>query len=194
MSDVARSSDADRIIIKPHPYLGLLKPRLLLDFVSGVRDLVAKGLTVNLALGDSSLPLKTICRARLSDVKRVIENSESPVSIRLGLCDVSGMEAVFLKQRIANMSINPSGLVPPTMREIYSRKALQPKTEIIQTVQSYLNGYQDIDHEHRAMVFGFQVPELAEMTPDGRRNWLIDYVRSDPFWRRPSGALKGINH
>jgi hypothetical protein len=194
LSDVAHGSGTDQIIIKPHPYLGLLKPRLLLDFVSGVRDLVAKGLSVHLALSDSSLPLKALCRARLFDVKRISEDADSAVPVRLGLCDVSGMEAVFLKQKISNMIINPTGGFPPTLREIYNHKALQPQTKrIIQTVRNYLDDSQDIDDEHRALVFGLQVPELAGMTPDARRNWLIDYVRSDPFWGRTPEAANGVS-
>ena len=193
LSDVAHGSGINQIIIKPHPYMGLLKPSLLLDFVSGVRDLVAKGLSVNLALSDSSLPLKALCRARLFDVKRVGEDADSAVSVRLGLCDVSGMEAVFLKQKIANMIINPTGVFPPMLREVYNHKALQPKAKrIAQTVRNYLENSQDIDDEHRALVFGLQVPELAGMTPDARRNWLIDYVRLDPFWGRTREAANGV--
>lgn len=190
LPEVAHSSGSDRIIIKPHPYLGLLKRRLMLDFVDGVRKLLAQGLRVELALAESSFPLWALCRMQLSNIVRIDETVRSPVAINLGLCDISGMEAIFLKQRIANMVISSKGSLPLAAQEIYLHKTLSVNSNITRAVQGYLGKHSEIDDKNRALVFGYQVPKLAEMVPDARRRWLINFVRSDPFWRRGSETAK----
>jgi hypothetical protein len=182
LSEAARNCGAKKIIIKPHPYLGLIKRHLLLDFVAGVGQLVAQGENVELALSDSSLPLKALCLLKLPHVARAKETASNPEAISLGLCDVSGMEAIFLKQQIANLVIGPSGDVPPLTRDIYRQKTLLPDAKSAETMQNYLKNFNDIDNEHRALIFGYQDPKLTEMTPNARRNWLVDFVCSDPFW------------
>lgn len=193
LSEAARNCGAKKIIIKPHPYLGLLKRRMMLDFVAGVGKLVAQGENIELALGESSLPLRALCRLKLPHVPRLKEVASNPETIRLGLCDVSGMEAVFLKQRIAHMVIGPSGAIPRIARDVYRRKVLLPEVDIAQTMRYYLTKFDDIDSEHRALVFGYQEPSVAEMTAVARRNWLVEYVRSDPFWGRGPKISKREN-
>lgn len=190
LPEIANASCAQMIIIKPHPYLGLLKPRLLWDFIAGVRRLIGKGPSVHLALRDSSLPLRLLCNTHLSGLDRIDEREEGSVSIRMGLCDVSGMEAVFLKQRIASMTLCQTAEFPLAVREIYSKKALLPQSFRQTVVKGYLAEARDIDEQHRRMVFGWQTPELSEMTQDARRNWLIDYAQSNPFWKRGAAIRK----
>lgn len=184
LPEIAKASDAQQIIIKPHPYLGLLKPSLLWDFISGVRGLIGKGPTIKLALGDASLPLRLLCRTHLSGLDRIDEAEENLVPIRLGLCDISGMEAVFLKQYVASMTLSPTAEFPPSVRKIYCKKALLPQSVREATVERYLAEAQNIDEQHRRLVFGWQTSDLSEMLPDTRRNWLINYAQSDPFWKR----------
>lgn len=190
LPEIAKASGAQKIIIKPHPYLGLLKPRLLWDFIAGVRHLIGKGPSVHLALRDSSLPLRLLCRTHLSGLDRIDETEEGSVPIRMGLCDISGMEAIFLKQRIASMTLSPTAEFPLAVRKIYGKKALLPQSVRQVAVEGYLAEARDIDEQHRRLVFGWQTPELSEMTHDARRNWLIDYVQSDPFWKREPAIRK----
>lgn len=186
LAEMARASDVDRIIIKPHPYLGMLKPRLLFDFIAGVRKLAQSGMAVHLALGDSGLPLRTLCRTYLRHVARINEAEDPAYPVRLGLCDISGMEAVFLKQGIPGMILNPSAAYPAFVSDIYSKKAVMPDKVDEAAVTGYLANAAEIDHAHRQLVFGWQAPELPTMSHAARRGWLVDYVRSDPYWARAS--------
>lgn len=190
LPEIAKATDAQQIIIKPHPYLGILKPRLLWDFISGVRGLIGKGPTIHLALRDASLPLRLLCRTHLSGLDRFDETEENLSPIRLGLCDISGMEAVFLKQHVASMILSPTEEFPPWVRKIYDKKALQPQSVREATVERYLAEAQNIDEQHRQLVFGWQTSDLSEMLPDKRRNWLIKYAQSDPFWKRKPTTLE----
>jgi hypothetical protein len=190
LAQMARASGVERIIIKPHPYLGMLKPRLLLDFIAGVRNLAKSGSMVELALGDSGLPLRTLCRIHLRHVARIDEAGDAPHPIRLGLCDISGMEAVFLKQRIPSMILSPTAEYPAFVADIYSKKALLPDRVDPVAVRDYLARADEVDDAHRALVFGWQAPELSAMTHAARRAWLIDYVRRDPYWVQGRASLK----
>jgi hypothetical protein len=177
----ARALDVSEIVIKPHPYLGLLKPRLLLEFVRGVRRLMDDGFAIRLALGDASMPVRMIARLRLSALKTVDEEHES-LPVKFGLCDVSGMEAVFLKQRIAHMVLTRACDIPPSLDSYYIRKAILPGQESEKGFLTYLENHHEVDAAHRAQVFGWQDPALEMMSNDQRRAWLIAYAQSDPFW------------
>lgn len=188
--EIAKACEAQKIIVKPHPYLGLLKPRLMKDFIDGVRFLINKGVSVALALHDSNLPLRLLCRAHLHGVDLIEETEEGSVPVRMGLCDISGMEAVFLKQRVPSMTLCPTTELPLSLGKIYGKKILGPQSIYKEAVEVYLAEAQEIDELHRRLVFGWQTSDLSEMTHDARRNWLIDYVQSDPFWQRGSKFRK----
>jgi hypothetical protein len=189
LKQIAKASGVDRIIVKPHPYLGMLKPHLLFDFIAGVRNLAKSGPKVDLALGDSSLPLRVLCRTHLRHVGRINEAEAEPQPVRLGLCDISGTEAVFLKQGIPSMILSSTKEHPASVSDIYSKKALSPDKKDPAKVAAYLEAAHEIDQAHRQLVFGWQEPTLSQMTHAMRRSWLIDYVRRDPFWGR-NGTLK----
>jgi hypothetical protein len=190
LPEIAKACEAQNIIVKPHPYLGLLKPRLIKDFIDGVRFLINKGLSVTLALHDSNLPLRLLCRTHLHGLDLIEETGEGSVPVCMGLCDISGMEAVFLKQRVPSMTLCPTTELPLALRKIYGKKILWPQSIYQEAVEGYLADAQEIDEQHRRLVFGWQTSDLSEMSHAARRNWLIDYVQSDPFWKREPAFRK----
>ncbi len=184
----ARAAGITRVVVKPHPYLGLLQPRLLRDFVSGVRQLSADGFQPELSLDDASLPIRIVSRMRLGGIPRLNASSITPLPVALGLCDVSGMEAVFLKQHISHMVITHPENIPVPLQDFYYKKAFLPETCVENATIAYLEDAQVIDAIHRARVFCWHAPELEKQNGAARRAWLINYVHQDPFW---NGAGKG---
>ena len=192
----ARSACADEVIVKPHPYLGLLQRRLMNEFVQGVRMLVRDGFKVRLAMDSASLPLKVWCKLRLSDVDEVDLFAKEKVPVSLGICDVSGMEAVFLKQGIRHMVVTREADIPESLEDFYFRKAILPGCDTKRGVRAYLNGSDEIDQMHCSRVFGWHDPALRMMTGSERRKWLVEFVRNDDFWKhgrskKPQGKSFG---
>ncbi len=179
----AAASDTRRIVVKPHPYLGLLQPGILRDFVAGIRQLADGGFRIELALGDANLLVRTVARTRLNDIPRFLESKEVPLRLKLGLCDVSGMEAVFLKQRIAHLVITREADIPVQLDYFYRKKAILPASDVERTTKAYIDDAPQIDAIHRGRVFSWHEPALAVKCGAARRNWLIDHVRRDPFWK-----------
>jgi hypothetical protein len=178
----ARALDLHRVVVKPHPYLGMLRPAMVREFISGIRLLRRSGLQVSVAMRHASLQLKFGCHTQLSRLSTIEEDDSAPVAVALALCDISGMEAIFLKQRIRHVVLVRESDVPKGLETIYNRKSIMSHQDPETAVMDYLDGAEDIDAAHRKMVFGWKNPELDGVSASSARRWLIDYVRRDPFW------------
>ncbi len=184
LREAARELDLHRVVVKPHPYLGMLRPSMVREFVSGIRLLRKSGLQVSVVLRNASLQLRLACHTQLSRLSTIEEDGAAPLAVALGLCDISGMEAVFLKQRIRHMVITREEAVPEELDAIYQRKAIMPHQDAQSAVMGYLERAADTDFAHRSKVFGWIKPELEGTPASAARHWLVDYVRRDPFWSR----------
>jgi hypothetical protein len=185
----AKAADIKKIIVKPHPYFGLLKPAAQRDFFSGVRWLVSKGFDVQLALFEANLLSCIGSGLFLRKLPRIAMSAICPIPIKLGVGDVSGMEAVFLKQMIPHLTITQAADVPVGLQDFYNRKAVFEVEEVVGITKRYLECASEIDDAHRARIFSWHDPDLKKMNGQQRRRWLTDYIRQDPFWRKhsPSG-------
>ncbi|QCO55818.1 hypothetical protein EOK75_08725 [Pseudorhodobacter turbinis] len=180
---ISRALGTQAIVIKPHPYLGLLRRGMFRKFIEGVRGLVADGFSVQLALSDANIPLKLLCRMTLTGVQKVDVSDAQPVKVRMGVCDISGMEAIFLKQRVPHMVMSRGQAFPDGLTKVYSHKAIIPGDDMAKKALAYNDDAEHIDTCHRELSFGWHDPSLQNMTGPERRAWLIDYVRQNPFWR-----------
>ncbi|WP_412551689.1 hypothetical protein [Shimia sp. MIT910701] len=174
--------DLHRVVVKPHPYLGMLRPAMVREFISGIRLLRRSGLQVAVVLRNASLQLRFGCHTQLSRLVTIEEDDSAPVAVALALCDISGMEAIFLKQRIRHMVLARESDVPRGLETIYEHKSIMSHQDPETAVMDYLNGADETDAAHRKMVFGWQNPELEGMSASSARRWMIDYVGRDPFW------------
>lgn len=184
VAEAAKAIGTDRIVVKPHPYLGLLRPSVLRDFVAGVKSLAERGLKPELALADASRLVSWVSRLQLRDIARFTEDSDNPLPVRLAICDVSGMEAVFLKQNISHMVYAGDMPIPASLADFYHRKVIGTENDIHDQVRRYADDADEIHLVHRSRVFGWYEPSLADQSGTARRNWLTNYVRKDPFWGR----------
>ena len=184
----AKIIDINTIIVKPHPYLGLLRQKLLIDFVKGVLFLKAQGFEVKLALQDASRPLCMLASLFLRDIMRVDETSQDQQPIKLGLTDVSGMEAIFLRQHIPFMTIRGKGDVAAALKDYYDQKSLNVVDNPERAIKSFIDDAGRVDAKQRQLVFGWQDDTLKTAAGSERRQWLLDYARDDPCWRPSKGT------
>ena len=179
----ARAVGISTILIKPHPYLGLLKPGLLRNFIKGAKWLRREGFDVRLAIQDSSPVLRQLCHVALAGMARHKPDNAAPIAVKLGLCDVSGMEAVFLKAGIAHLVMGNTHEMPAQLDCVYRLKAIHCGADVAAKAKIYLEIAPEIDQFHRNLAFGWHDPGLSGMTGNARRDWLLDYVRKDPHWK-----------
>ena len=180
----AASLGVRRIVIKPHPYQGLLRFSMWQHFFRGVRALRDDGFEVALALDDVPPPIKALIRFNLKGIRRISESSGQPVKVRLAITDVSGMEAVLLVARIpAVVTQVIAQPVPTRLKEILAKKTLGHGCDVAAKTERYLDQIEAIDGKHRAQIFGFQTPGIEKMQGSERMSWLSQYCQADPFWR-----------
>ena len=186
----ARIVGSNTIIVKPHPYLGLLRQKLLIDFVRGVQFLKSEGFIVKVALLDASRPLRLLAALWLRVVERIDETSQQRHQIKLGITDVSGMEAIFLRQRIPFMTIRGQGEVVALLSDYYDKRTINTIDDPERQIKAFLDDGGRIDAKQRQLVFGWQDDELEAKSGNERRKWLLKYVRSNPYWQPSEGKNK----
>jgi hypothetical protein len=183
----SRLIGTNTIIVKPHPYLGLLHQKLLIDFIKGIQFLKKQGFIVKLALMDASRPLRLLINLLLRNVERVDETAALRQKIKLGLTDVSGIEAIFLQQHIPFMTIRGRGEVSAALKDYYAQKSLNVVDDPERSIRTYQEDAGLIDAKQRQQVFGWQDNGLEAKSGQERRAWLLNYVRNDPYWRPSKG-------
>lgn len=183
----AKMLGARSVIVKPHPYLGTLKPKMIVEFLRGLRKLRTSGFDVKLALSGVNLGLRAAVRIGLRNCDVIDEASPQPVS--MALVDTSGMEAVFLKQKLPHMVLMHESPPFGPLKDIYSQKAILPGDTGTKRLVSYLDQHLTIDNAHRDLVFGWHTPALATMKNADRINWLNRHIKANTYWKHCSETL-----
>ena len=184
----ARILNIKRICIKPHPYMGLLQPKILMAFTAGLRELSSKGFQVEILSSESNFFAQAAFKLLAPNIPNLSPSSDQPIDIALGICDISAMESVFLKQGIHHLTIGNLKYIPHQIHHFYKRKSLTSDENREAKLENYLTSADEIDAYHRAEVFGWHDSKLEAMSLADRNKWLIDYVQGDPFWSKKSKA------
>lgn len=173
-----------RIVIKPHPYQGMLRPSMWSHFFRGTRALRDQGFDVTLALDDVPAPIKALIRLNLPRMPRVAQSAVHPLKVHFSVTDVSGMEAVLLTSKIPALITEViSQPVPSRLTDVLVQKMLSRDSDVADMTVRYLDHADAIDEQHKAQVFGLQDHKLAAMTGSERMSWLTSYAQADAFWR-----------
>jgi len=180
VAQAARALDLKRILIKPHPYQGLLRPHMWRDFIAGTHFLQKQGFDVHLALWEMPAAIRTFLQLALRNVSYHQCDVTSPLPVRLGITDVSGMEAVLLSANIPALTIQvkPSK-VNERIAGITPLKYVDSTTDVAKKTLSYLERAGELDIKHRACIFGWENMSLAKLNGPERLDWLIAYVQKN---------------
>ncbi len=170
------------ILIKPHPYLGLLKQSILKDFIEGVKYLQSKGFHVELLSRDMNFLLGAMCKVFLSGINIMRESLSTCVDVKMAISDLSGMEAIFLKQGIKYMTIANWNSIPDSLESNYRDKLLLIGSDWESDIKGYIETSIETDNFLHHTIFGWQENGLRNMSCSDRNQWLIRYVQNNSFW------------
>lgn len=161
---VAHLTDRPKIVIRPHPYLGLLKPGLLRRMVADALD-VSRRRDVLFDLRDANLVTRLSVRAAslISGGRIGVATGDQSVSVCLS--DVSAIEAVCLKERLPNFVLRKNFRINDDVRDFYERKSAGSTDELDRRFPAYIASPQEVDAPHREATFSVSHPDLA--SPDG---------------------------
>lgn len=185
----ARKLGVQRILIKPHPNFGMSNIDYLFGLVKSIRSLKAAGYDVRVL--DDAINWRIRLALRLSSLSGVLLKPEKRLPVALALVDVSGMEAICLKQRIPHMVVRKKDAFGERyendLHALYEQKAFifgATEADAGQRLTRYMSAATSIDAHHRDLVFSYENPDLPGATTQERYHWLCDYIRRDPFWAR----------
>jgi hypothetical protein len=183
VAQVAKSQGIETVVVKPHPYLGMLRPWMWQHFIQGVRALRDHGLDVRLAMGDVTGPRYAVVRLALARFKQHIEDNDNPLPVRLAVTDVSGMEAVLLVAGIPALVVDTlKQPVPKRLAPVMTQKMLHNDKDTTRVTAHYVNNAETLDAQQRAQLFSYRAPSLRTSDNTTRMAWLTNYVRQDHFW------------
>lgn len=178
------------VMLKPHPNFGMRDTQYLRHIVAAIRRMTAEGFTVRVL--DDGLNWRVRLALRLTCKASVVAPSDAVYPVSFALVDISGMEAICLKQGIAHMVIQkPTNALPddPVLEDIYRHKSFtfaEPGPMSKSRFKTYIADSAPIDGRHRNLIFSYADESLIEATPGFRYNWLDSYIRRDPYWSRES--------
>lgn len=179
------------LVIRPHPYLGLLRPSLVRTLVSQACQLAAR-YKVLFDLGDANMLTRSAVRIAMLSRRAPAAAAESgpgmgyasgSESLALCLCDISAMEAICLKARLPHLILAPNFVTPPQIREFYARKAVVNVDDVRSRLAAYLAEPEDVDMPHRRATFSVSHPDLAAADGAQRIDRLLKIVADNEFWR-----------
>jgi hypothetical protein len=190
LRECAREVGLRNIMLKPHPNFGMRDAKYLRHMVAAIHRMSAEGYTVRVL--DDGLNWRVRLALRLACKASIIATANALYPVSLALVDISGMEAICLKQGIAHMVIRKAANAMPddaTLDDIYRQKSMmfgEPVSTSKIKFNTYVADNAPIDRRHRNLIFSYADESLIEATPGFRYNWLDSYIRKDPYWSKES--------
>lgn len=179
------------LVIRPHPYLGLLRPGLVRALVNQACRLSAR-YRVLFDLQDANKLVRSAVRLALMSRQASAARDGAAAglgyatgreSLSLCLCDISAMEAICLKARLPHLILAPHFVVPPMIRDIYARKAVASVEDVRARLAAYVAHPEEVDAPHRSATFSVSHPDLAASEGAQRIERLLKIVADNAFWR-----------
>ena len=179
--EALRLTGRGRLVIRPHPYLGLLRPSLAKTLVDQARHL-AKRYEVLFDLSDANPLVKGLVRIAMA-VGTGMGYASGRESLSLCLCDISAMESVCLKAGLPHMILAQNFVAQSQIKDFYAKKSAASVDDVKARLMPYLSDPEEVDLPHRMAAFSVAHPDLS--APDGakRIDRLLKIVAANEFWR-----------
>lgn len=187
----AKELGTSRIAIKLHPNFGRHDKSLLTTLREKIALCLKEGMEVRLL--EDNLDLRTRLRLRLilsrdSFVNRPAET----MPIKMAIVDISGMEAICLKQRIPHLVIvkpDANNAIPSPIKEsIYDLKTITFGSEL-KSVKALLltlftSDFQaKLDTLHRNAIFSYSCDDLKSGDYAVRHAALLKIMNENTYWK-----------
>lgn len=188
MADEAlRLTGRNSLVIRPHPYLGLLQPGLAFTLVREAAQM-ARRRKVLFDLSDSNFLVRSLVRGAMlarpvtaGGTGVALASGDDPVA--LCLCDVSAMEAICLKAGLPHVVLDVTRQLPLRLQSLYRLKSAVSPFELCDRLPAYLADPEAVDAPHRDLAFSVSHPDLAAPEGAARIDRLLNIVAANDFWR-----------
>lgn len=186
MADEAlRLTGRDVLVIRPHPYLGLLRPTLVRSLLGDACRL-ARRRRVLFDLSDSNALVRgavalALAAGRIGGAR--LGRASGRESLALCLCDVSAMESICLKARLPHVILPRNFRAPFRLKPFHDRKSAQDLEQLRRRLPPYLADPEATDTPHREQTFSVSHPDLAAAEGSTRIDRLLRIVADNEFWR-----------
>lgn len=165
----------EHIVVRPHPYLGLLNPRLICQFISGLQTL---SLTwpVSVDLRDANAVVRAAVQALALVSPQVGIYAQNSARVALCISDISAIEAICLKERLPNFTLLRNFNITSAVKPFYDRKSAGCMGELDEKLPAYLSDPEAVDAAHREASFSVTHPDFRSSDGATRFNRLMSIV------------------
>jgi len=171
-----------KVVIRPHPYLGLLQPSMIREFHSGVVDL-AKRYSVRIDLSDANVLVRTSFMAMGLSGKGDIGRTTGQEEVALCLCDVSAMESICLKENLPHFVLLRNFDPPGRISSFYAEKSAADLGQFRSRFPGYWNDPSSVDAPHRRETFDVSDPGFHNPDHSQRLSSMLDRFSKNEYWR-----------
>lgn len=182
----AKTLDCKNIVIKLHPNYGKKDKSLITSLISSIKKMISQGLKIRLL--EPNLDAYTRLVITLKFGRNIFEDIPNLIPVRLALVDISGMEAICLKQDIPHIVItkpNSALSAPRTIAEdLYPYKTIvmgADKADVTTSINRYLNN-RIIDSAHKSILFSYSINGFERLTPGDRHTALLTHITESGYW------------
>ncbi|GEM_PF-1880839 len=180
------------VVIGFHPNTGQRDNRYI-DWARGSLQMLAdRNIRVWCDVDQGSECWRTIVRPSIRDgVSASIDSVNVPV--RLGVSDISAMEAIFTASGVENLVIEKNrsrACIPSTYRKLRKMATIDfgcDRSEIPELARRVCDDLENGGTEFgrfRDACVGYSDPSLAAMNEKQRLSWLTDYLERDMYWAK----------
>lgn len=177
----ARVAGAKAVVIRPHPYLGLLSASMLTDLIRGAR-MLSNELSVRFDLTNANFMVKAAVRTLMLS-NGDVETATGMERVSLCICDISAMESVCLKAGLPHFVLRKNYRTPSRIKRHYDVKSAGNMDELGGRLENYMKGHEFYDQEHRADTFSVSDPTFLSAAYSDRFAKMIEMIQQDRYWR-----------
>lgn len=184
----AEACGTRRILLKPHPNYGMRDLAYIRQLVRNIQSLRSLGFEVKVINEAINYRIHLILTMMFGREIYAATAVRYPVS--MAVVDISGMEAICLKQGIPHIVIRkPSNTHMPDdedLTAVYRFKMLtfgKGTGEVERLIETYAAAHAQVDIDHRQLVFSYADTALPSQSAAQRFAWLNRYLQDNTYWR-----------
>jgi hypothetical protein len=184
----AEACSTRRVLIKPHPNYGMRDIAYIRQLVRSIQAMRALGFEVKVINEAVNYRIHLILTMMFG--RGIYAETQTTYPVSMAVVDISGMEAICLKQHIPHIVIRkPSNVHMPDdadLTAVYRFKMLtfgEGSAAVEKLVETYAQAHAEVDIDHRRLVFAYADASLPARSAQERFAWLSRYLQDNTYWR-----------
>lgn len=186
-AEALRLTGRNTLLIRPHPYLGLLRPAVAVALVREAARLARRS-HVLFDLSDSNVMVRSMVRLAMLTQRGKGQDTglglaSGSEAVALCLCDISAMESICLKAGLPHVVLDVTRQLPARLAGLYRIKSAINADQLRERLVQYLADPEVVDAHHRERTFSVSHPDFASRDGAVRIDRLLKIVAANDFWR-----------